>query len=195
MSGFARQAESTLEMLRITPGWRRVQALRPDCDDATVTAILEEAARFAEHVLQPLDKVGDRHGCRVEAGRVRTPPGFADAYARYAQAGWIGMDVAEKFGGQGLPLVLQAACASLFERGCVALMMAAGASRAACHLLVEAADATIAAEWIPRLIAGEWTATICISEPDAGSDVGRLQSRAELIDGVWRISGEKCWIS
>ena len=195
MSGFARQASITLEMLRATPGWKRIQVLRPDCDDAAVAAILEAAARFAEDALQPLDKVGDRQGCRVEGGRVRTPAGFAEAYARYAEAGWIGMDVPEQFGGQGLPLALQAACASLFERGCVALMMAAGASRAACHLLAGAADKAVADEWIPKLIAGEWTATICISEPEAGSDVGRLRSRAEWVDGGWRISGGKCWIS
>ena len=195
MSGFARQARKTLDMLRATPGWRRIQALRPDCDDATVAAILETAARFAEDVLQPLDRVGDRQGCRIEDGRVRTPAGFVEAYARYAAAGWIGMDVAETFGGQGLPLVLQTACATLFERGCVALMMAAGASRAACHLLAGAADKAVADEWIPKLIAGEWTATICISEPEAGSDVGRVRTRAEFVDGGWRISGEKCWIS
>lgn len=195
MSGFVRQASSTLDMLRATPSWRRIQVLRPDWDDATAAAILEEAARFAECVLHPLDRVGDREGCRLEGGRVRTPAGFADGYVRYAQAGWIGMDVPEQFGGQGLPFALQAACAPLFERGCVALMMAAGASRAACHLLAGAADKIVADEWIPKLVAGEWTATICISEPEAGSDVGRLRTKAQCVDGGWRISGEKCWIS
>lgn len=195
MSDFTRQADRTLELLKLTPDWGRLQALRPDCDDETVAAIVGEAARFAETVIQPLDRVGDRQGCSVVAGRVRTPAGFADAYGRYGAAGWIGMDIAGRFGGQGLPLAVQSACAALFERGCVALLMAAGASRAACHLLADGADESLAAEWVPRLVSGEWTATICISEPEAGSDVGRLRTRAEQIDGVWRISGQKCWIS
>ncbi|MBX9458141.1 MAG: acyl-CoA dehydrogenase family protein [Rhizobium sp.] len=195
MSGFSRQADRTLGLLKATPGWLRLQALRPDCDDATVAAILREAGRFAETVLHLLDRPADRQGCRVEAGRVRTPDGFAAAYAKLGAAGWIGTDVAETLGGLGLPLVLHTACASMFERGCVSFMMAAGASRAACHLLAGAADSAVAAEWVPRLVAGEWAATICISEPDAGSDVGRLRTRAECIDGVWRISGQKCWIS
>lgn len=195
MSAFTRQAARTARLLQVTPGWKRLQALHPDCDDETTRAILDEAAAFAEGVLQPLNTPGDRQGCTVTDGRVRTPAGFADAYRQYAQAGWLGMDVPEGFGGQGLPLTVHAACAPLFERGCVALMMAAGSSRAASHLLAKAADAEVAAEWVPRLMAGEWAATICISEPEAGSDVGRLRTRAELIDGVWRISGQKIWIS
>ncbi|HCL63322.1 MAG TPA: acyl-CoA dehydrogenase [Rhizobium sp.] len=195
MSVFARQAERTAYLLQITPGWKRLQALHPDCDDETIGAILDEAAAFAERVLQPLNTIGDRQGCTVSESRVRTPAGFADAYRQYAQAGWLGMDVPEEFSGQDLPLTLHAACAPLFERGCVALMMAAGSSRAASHLLARAADAETAAEWVPRLVAGEWAATICISEPEAGSDVGRLRTRAELSNGEWRISGQKIWIS
>lgn len=169
--------------------------MHPDCDDETIEAIIDEAAAFAERVLEPLNTIGDRQGCDVTDGRVRTPKGFADAYRQYAQAGWLGMDVPETFSGQGLPLTVQAACAPLFERGCVALMMAAGSSRAASHLLAKAADGAVAAEWVPKLTAGDWAATICISEPEAGSDVGRLRTRAEFIDGRWRISGQKIWIS
>lgn len=195
MSVFARQAERTAHLLQITPGWRRLQQLHPDCDDATTGAILEEAAEFAERVLQPLNTPADREGCTLVDGRVRTPAGFAEAYRRYGEAGWLGMDVPEGFGGQGLPLTLHAACAPLFERGCVALMMAAGSGRAAAHLLAKSADVAVADEWVPRLVSGEWAATICISEPEAGSDVGRLRSRAEQSDGEWRVSGQKIWIS
>ncbi len=195
MSDFARQAERTAQLLQLTPGWKRLQQLQPDCDDETTRAILDEAAEFAERVLQPLNTPADRQGCTVVDGRVRTPAGFADAYRRYGEAGWLGMDVAEGVGGQGLPLTLHAACAPLFERGCVALMMAAGSGRAAAHLLARSADAAVAGEWVPRLVSGEWAATICISEPEAGSDIGRLRSRAERVDGEWRISGQKIWIS
>ncbi|MCJ9750328.1 acyl-CoA dehydrogenase family protein [Neorhizobium sp. BETTINA12A] len=192
---FADQADRTLDILALTPGWHRLKELREDCDDETVAAIIGESASFAEGVLAPLNAVGDRIGARMVDGRVRTPDGFADAFRQYAEAGWLGMDVAEKFGGQAVPLTLHAACAPLFERGCVALMMAAGSTRAAAHLLAEAADEATANEWVPKLSTGEWAATICISEPEAGSDVGRLRTKAELSDREWLITGQKIWIS
>ena len=192
---FSTQAARTIDLLKATPGWQRVKALRPDCDDAMVTAIVEEAGRFSETVLAPLNVPGDRQGARLVDGRVRVPDGYGAAFRHLARDGWLSIDVPQRFGGQGLPLTVQAACAPLFERGCVALMMAAGSTRAACHLLAEAADAAIAAEWVPKLASGEWAATICISEPEAGSDVGRLSSRAVFEDGQWRISGQKTWIS
>ena len=192
---FATQSERTLEILERTPGWNRLRHLRTDCDGDTARAIANEAARFAEGVLEPLNSVGDRIGARIVDGRVRTPAGFAQAFRQYAEAGWLGMDVPAVFGGQAVPLTLHAVCAPLFERACVALMMAAGATRAAAHLLAEAADDDTANEWVPRLAAGEWAATICISEPEAGSDVGRLRTRAEQRDGAWFISGDKVWIS
>ncbi|QDZ12935.1 acyl-CoA dehydrogenase family protein [Devosia ginsengisoli] len=192
---FAEQAQRTLATLALTPGWRRIQALRPDCDDVIVATMLEAAAGFAESVLAPLNPVGDRVGARIVDGRVKLPPGFAEGFRQYAEAGWLGIDAPAAFGGQDIPLTLQAACGPLFDRGCMALMMAAGATRGAIHLLAEAADADTAAEWGPKLVAGEWAATICISEPEAGSDIGRIRTRAELRDGQWLISGQKIWIS
>ncbi|MGP4670456.1 acyl-CoA dehydrogenase family protein [Agrobacterium salinitolerans] len=192
---FSTQATSTLELLKATPGWRRIQSIRGDCDDALVEAVLDEAARFAETVLAPLNTAADRQGCTVVDGRVLVPDGFGDAFSQYAGNGWLAMDVPERFGGQGLPLSIQTACAPLFERGCVALMMASGSTRAACHLIAEVADYAVAKEWVPYLARGEWAATICISEPDAGSDLARLRSRAALRDGAWRITGSKIWIS
>jgi Acyl-CoA dehydrogenases len=192
---FADQARRTLDILALTPGYQALKALRSDCDDETVAAILEEAASFAEGVLAPLNTIGDRIGASVVDGRVRTPDGFADAFRRYGEAGWLGMDVADHLGGQALPLTLHAACAPLFERACVALMMAAGSTRAAAHLLTEAADEAVAGEWVPKLASGEWAATICISEPDAGSDVGRLRTRAKRQGDQWLVCGQKIWIS
>ncbi|CAD7050029.1 acyl-CoA dehydrogenase [Pseudorhizobium endolithicum] len=192
---FADQVERTLAALAATPGWRLLQQARPDCDDGTVAEILEQAAGFSERVLAPINRVGDRHGARLLNGRVKTPDGFRDAFRGYAEAGWLAMDLPDRYGGQELPLTVQAACAPLFERGCVALMMAAGASRAAAHLLAEIADEQLAGEWVPKLAAGEWAATICVSESDAGSDVGRIRTSAEQRDGRWQISGQKTWIS
>jgi hypothetical protein len=108
---------------------------------------------------------------------VRTPPGYRETYARLGADGWIAPDLPPELGGQGLPLALQAAAALHFEGAAAPFMMAAGASRAGAHLLAAAAPG-LAAEWAPALAAGERTATICISEPDAGSDVGRIRTRA-----------------
>src|SRR5690606_35171124 len=88
---FASQAERTLATLAQTPGWARIQALRPDCDDAVVATMLDAAAGFAETVLAPLNAVGDRVGARVVDGRVRLPPGFAEGFRQYAEAGWLGI--------------------------------------------------------------------------------------------------------
>lgn len=199
VSGFELQVEKTLALLGNTPGWQKIFAVNPDLDDYTVASILSEAAAFAETVLAPLNTSGDRQGCRIVDGRVKTPDGFADAYLRYCQAGWLGMDLPERFGGQGLPHTLQAACAPLFERACVSLMMLAGSSRAAAFLLAQTADEgcaeELARDWITHLLAGHWSATICISEPDAGSDVGRVRTRATLDGADWRVDGTKCWIS
>lgn len=192
---YHKQVSRTLAILARTPGWVRLKSLRPDCDDETAEAILEAAADFAQGVFDPLGGPGDREGARFTDGRVTLPVGFADAYHQFARSGWLGMDIAEAFGGQGLPLTLQAAAFSLFDRACTALMMAATSARAAAHLLAEVADGEIAAEWVPNLASGQWAATICISEPDAGSDVGRLRTRAELRGGEWIVSGNKIWIS
>ncbi|WP_284778120.1 acyl-CoA dehydrogenase family protein [Agrobacterium sp. lyk4-40-TYG-31] len=195
MAGFEQQVERTMTLLGKTPGWQDIRAVSAELDDSTVSAILFEAASFAQTVLAPLNSLGDREGCRLIDGRVKTPSGFADAYRRFCEAGWLGMDLPEAFGGQGLPQTLQAACASLFERACVSLMMLVGSSRAAAFLLAQVADEETAAEWIGHLIAGDWSATICISEPDAGSDVGRIRTRAVLTDEGWQVTGTKCWIS
>ncbi len=192
---YANQARRTLQVLQATPNWTRLQALHPELDPETVQVIVEEAAKWAEQVLAPLNGPGDREGCTLEAGRVQTPSGYPEAYQQFAESGWLGMTVAEAHGGQGLPLVLYAACEPLFERACMAFMMAPGAVHAAMHLLDSVAEPALAEAWIPRLASGEWAATICISEPDAGSDVGRIRTQATLTESGWRVSGQKVWIS
>lgn len=195
MADFGQQVEKTLALLGETPGWRDICARSHELDEGTVAAIVSEAANFAQTVLAPLNTTSDRQGCRLVEGRVKTPEGFRDAWRQFCEAGWLGMDLPESHGGQGLPQALQAACAPLFERACVSLMMLAGSSRAAAFLLAEAADDETAATWIANLLAGEWSATICISEPDAGSDVGRIRTRATFDERGWHVSGTKCWIS
>ena len=183
----------TLALLSATPGWADLAAGH-GLDDDTVAAVLDEAGRVASGTLEPLGREGDATGCRLESGRVRTPPGYAPAYAQMGRDGWLAMDLPPEHGGQGLPTTLHAAASPAFEGAAMAFMMASGSSRAAAHLLA-GGESEIAAQWVRRLARGDWAATICISEPDAGSDVGRIRTRAQPDGEGWRISGTKCWIS
>ena len=167
-----------------------------DATDDTVDALLEAAAQFAEGELAPLNEVGDREGSRWTDGRVTTPTGFREAYARFVEGGWMGLSAPTEWGGQGLPHSLTAAMMEDFN--------AANLSFALCPMLglgaVEALEAfgsdKLKREWLPRIVSGEWTATMNLTEPQAGSDVGALKSRATPAgDGSWRVTGTKIFIT
>ena len=191
--------EAMLHQMRATPGLDRLlelggfeDALHPD----TVLAILDEAARFSAERLAPFDRLADRAGCRLEDGRVVLAPGHGALWSEFRAAGWTGLDVPAEFGGQALPALVAMPVQELFDRGSVSFGMAPGAARSAARLLQTHASVDIVQEWVPRLCAGDWGATICISEPDAGSDVGRIRTTATRgVDGLWRVEGEKIWIS
>jgi len=167
-----------------------------DFDAEITAAVLEEAGRFASEVLAPLNKVGDRNGIKLEAGQVTTAPGWPDAYRRWTEAGWNAVSGPEAFGGQGLPLAVNAACTEIWSASNIAFGL--------CPLLtlsaIEALDAHGSAElkqiYLAKLISGEWTGTMQLTEPQAGSDVGALRTRAERAsDGSYRISGTKIFIT
>lgn len=191
MSG-ADHADAMLDALQRTPGWRALPH-RPDPE--TLRAIMAEATRFAAEVVAPLDAPCDRTGARFADGRVTLPAGMRQAFASLAEGGWLGLELPEAHGGSGLPLAVFAAVNPVFERACPALMMAAGSSRAAARLLVHHADPETRGDWVRALATGTRTATICISEPGAGSDLGRIRTRAVRDGRDWRISGDKIWIS
>jgi alkylation response protein AidB-like acyl-CoA dehydrogenase len=183
--------------LRAAPGLDRLCALIGDEGLADMAeAILEEAARFSQAVLAPLNPAMDRHGCRLDGGRVKTAPGHAEAWRAFREAGWQTLDKPADHGGQGLPLVVWAAAQELFDRACVAFGMLPSSQGAAAKLLEAHADLDTRSEWLPKLASGEWAATIVISEADAGSDVGRIRTLASpTADGGWSITGEKIWIT
>ncbi|MFZ7090243.1 acyl-CoA dehydrogenase family protein [Primorskyibacter sp. 2E233] len=185
--------ETILSLLQATPGWA-AQADRAGLDDTGVAQILDEARKLAEAVLDPLAGVADAEHCRIESGRVKTPAGYPETYRRFGADGWICADLDPDFGGMGLPLALHVAASLPFEGAAMPFMMALGSSRAGAHLLAELAP-DLRDVWCPRLAAGDWAVTICISEPDAGSDVGRIRTKAVKDGGTWRLSGTKCWIS
>jgi alkylation response protein AidB-like acyl-CoA dehydrogenase len=165
-------------------------------DTETMQAIFAEAARFSRDVLEPRGKLADAQGARMEAGRVKLPPGQRASWVAYLAGGWSELSAPAEHGGQGLPLTVAAGAQMLFDAADVALGMLALNQRCAIRLLRAVASREVQDVWIPRLISCDWTATICISEPDAGSDVGRIRTRAvPAADGTYRITGQKCWIS
>jgi 3-(methylthio)propanoyl-CoA dehydrogenase len=158
--------------------------------------ILHSAQRYADAHLAPLNKLGDREGCRLVDGRVKTPTGHREAWNAFVEGGWLALDAPAELGGAGLSNALAIAVQELFDAACPAFGMMPVPQRSSARLLHAYGDAATRTEWLPKLMSGEWGATICISEPDAGSDVRRIRTRAiRTGDGNWRISGEKCWIS
>ena len=165
--------------------------------DADITAaVLEEAGKFASDVLAPLNRIGDEHGIKLEADKVITAPGWADAYQRWTAAGWNAVSGPEAFGGQGLPLAINAACTEIWSASNLAFGL--------CPLLtlsaIEALDAhgsdALKKIYLEKLVSGEWPGTMLLTEPQAGSDVGALRTRAERsADGSYRIKGTKIFIT
>lgn len=185
--------------IELSFGIERVRALKPSFAAATpetVAQIFGEAAKFADRHLAPLNDTADADGCRLEHGRVKTALGHKEVWDAYVAAGWPTLDQPEAQGGQGLPLIVAAAVQEMFDRTCPAFGMLSVSQRAASKLIAAYGHDAAKSEWLPKLASGEWGATICISEVDAGSDSGRIRTMATLADdGCWSITGEKCWIS
>lgn len=181
------------------PGFADVLALSSTfhaADPELIGGVLEAAARFSDDVLAPLNDRMDREGVRLADGRIRTAPGHAEAWAQFIDGGWTTLDQPERYGGQGLPLALALAVQEIGDRACPAFGMLVVLQRAAARLIAAWGDEAACDQWLPGIVSGEIGATICISEPGAGSDVAQLRTRAVPdSDGTWRVTGEKCWIS
>jgi alkylation response protein AidB-like acyl-CoA dehydrogenase len=171
------------------PGFKHV-------DEELAKAILTEGAKFTSEILAPLNEVGDREGSRLVDGKVITPEGFKEAYNKFKEAGWSGLDMPEEYGGQDLPISVQVAFAEMINGACISFGMLPIMQRAAATLLLEHGDAEIVGRVVSKLVSGDWGATICITEAQAGSDVGRIKTTASLQeDGSYRLSGSKIFIS
>jgi alkylation response protein AidB-like acyl-CoA dehydrogenase len=162
-----------------------------------IDAILEEAGRFCEEVLQPLNRVGDEVGCkRADDGSVTTPPGFKEAYQQWCEAGWPTLTVPEEYGGQGLPQVIGTAIGEYVLSANHSFEMYQGlTSGAIASLLVKASD-ELKQKYVPNMATGKWTGTMNLTEPHCGTDLGLLKTRAEPNDdGSYSITGTKIFIS
>src|SRR5437763_16824810 len=162
-----------------------------------ITAILEEAGRFCEEVLQPLNRVGDEAGCkRADDGSVTAPPGFKDAYKQFCEGGWPTLTAPEEYGGQGLPQVVGTAVSEYVLSANHSFEMYQGLTAGAiASLLVKGSD-DIKQKYVPNMVTGKWTGTMNLTEPHCGTDLGLLKTRAEPNpDGSYSITGTKIFIS
>jgi len=165
-------------------------------DLETVGGLLAEAGRFAEEVVAPTNRDGDRDGARLVDGRVVTPDSFHDAYTRYVASGWGAMQHPEELGGGGFPLLASLAVKELITSANMAFSLNPLLTTGAVHLLTHHGSEEQQVRYLPRMVTGEWAGTMNLTEPQAGSDVGAVTARAEPVgDGTYRITGQKIYIT
>ena len=175
--------------------WRRMPA-HEALDQETADMVVEAAGRFCADVLAPLNGPADLQGCRLQEGRVRTPDGFPEAYAAFLEAGWPALACAPEAGGQGLPQLLDAALHEMLASANHGWTMYPGILHGAYACLHAHGDAHLRATYLPHIVSGRWLATMCLTEPQAGSDLGLLRSQARPRgDGSYRLDGSKIFIS
>ena len=166
----------------------------PGYEEATsdvVRAILDEANKVARDVLSPINRNGDLEGSRLENGVVITPTGFRDAYQAYVDGGWNSLQFDEEIGGQGLPQLVATSVFEMWDGANLAFMLCPVLTIAAVECLEKFGTDEQKEKWVPKLVTGEWTGTMVLTEPNAGSDVGALRTRAEQEGDHYRISGQK----
>lgn len=172
------------------------EGLYGDLDEATVDSVLEEAGKFASDVIGPLNAVGDKFGTPFKDGAVTTPPGWKEAYTSWAAAGWNGLASPADFGGQELPHAVNAACIEMWNAASMAFGIGPVLTMAAVDALHAYGSDDLKQKYLEKLISGEWMGTMQLTEPQAGSDVGALRTRAERAsDGSYRITGSKIFIT
>ncbi len=167
-----------------------------EASDDVTRAILSEAAKMCDEVLAPVQRNGDLHPAVLENGVVRTSPGYAEAFEAIAEGGWIGMSADPEYGGMGLPMTLTSAVNELMSGACLSLQLAPLMTQGQIEALEHHASDAIKELYLPKLISGEWTGTMNLTEPQAGSDVGALSTKAEDNgDGTYSVTGQKIYIS
>ena len=167
-----------------------------DATPDVIDAILTEAGKLCEDKLAPLQRVGDQHPARLENGKVRTTPGFAEAYQAIAEGGWVSIGASPDFGGMGLPMAVTTAVNEMMSGACLSLQLNPLMTQGQIESLEHHASDAIKDIYLPKLVTGEWCGTMNLTEPQAGSDVGALSTKAVPNgDGSYAITGQKIYIS
>jgi acyl-CoA dehydrogenase len=174
----------------------RAEGLFADVDDDLIAAVLTEAGRFAGDVIAPLNRIGDTHGTPFSDGVVTMPPGWRVAYRDWAQAGWNGLAAPAEWGGQALPHTLNAACLEMWNAASMAFGIGPILTMGAIDALAAHGTDALKRAYLPKMVTGEWMATMQLTEPQAGTDLALVRTRAERAgDGTYRLTGQKIFIT
>ncbi len=178
-----------LDKLTALPGYE-------DVDEELLEAILEEAAKFCSTELLTINRQGDEHGAKFENGSVTTPPGFKEAYNKYVENGWTSIDAEPEHGGQGLPKLFQNLIDEMLSATNLAFKLYSELSHGVYHLLATTASEEIRDRYLPKMVAGTWSGSMCLTEPHCGTDLGLLTTKAVANeDGSYSLSGAKIFIT
>lgn len=160
-----------------------------------VGAVLEEAAKFAGGVLSPLNPVGDKEGCKFANGEVKTPAGFKDSYLKFIESGWNGVQFPTEYGGQGLPWMVGVAVGEMWNGANMAFSLCPLLTQGAVESILHHGSGEQKQQYLPKLVSGEWTGTMCLTEPQAGSDLAAIRTKATKNGDHYLIKGQKIFIT
>ncbi|TGY88476.1 acyl-CoA dehydrogenase [Marinicauda algicola] len=190
-----RDIRFALEEIAAMDGLKATGAF-PELSGELTQQVLDEAGKLANDVLAPLNRTGDVQGCRLEDGAVTTPEGFPRAYTKYVEGGWQGLQFSTEHGGMGLPKAMGCALMEMLQSANMSFGLGPMLTFGAIEALIAHGSRQLRELYLPRVMTGEWSATMNLTEPQAGSDVGALTTRAEPNgDGSWAISGQKIYIT
>jgi alkylation response protein AidB-like acyl-CoA dehydrogenase len=185
------------EVLKVADEYKAIPR-HAETDVDTINAILEEGGKFASEVTFPLNITGDEQGCKLDpkTHEVATPKGFKEAYHKYVEGGWPALSCDPEYGGQGLPITLNQCFYEMLNSANQAWTMYPGLTHGAYEALHEHGTPEQKAMYLPKLTSGEWTGTMCLTEPHCGTDLGMLRTKAEpQPDGTYKLTGNKIFIS
>ncbi|MCB1907974.1 MAG: acyl-CoA dehydrogenase [Rhodocyclaceae bacterium] len=198
MSSYNAPVRDMQFVLKELAGLDQIAAL-PGCEEASedlVDAILEEAGKFASGVLAPLNWTGDQEGAKWQDGEVTTAPGWKEAYQQFIEAGWTALAAEPEFGGQGLPKLVNTAVIEMWKAANMAFSLCPMLTNGAIEALLLRGSDELKAAYLPKMVSGEWTGTMNLTEPQAGSDLAAVRSRAEpQADGSYKVFGQKIFIT